>query len=582
MRTFRIVAGASLGAVALVTSSLTASAAPVAPTGDAGDSSAGRVAQPAGTGEFVVAYDGDVAAVAAAVAASGGEVVDVNEAAGIALVTSDDAGFAAAANATEAITATARNHSVGTSRPGQQHRFVEERPSAADRAEHGRRGDPRGSGHGPGRGQRAEPLADQQWDMAMMDVDAAHRRATGDGVTVGIIDTGVDGAHPDIAPNFDAARSRNFTMDIPSVDGPCEVATCIDPPNVDHNGHGTHVAGIVAAARNGIGTSGVAPDATIVNVRAGQDYGYFFLYEVVAALTYAGDAGLDVVNMSFYTDPWLYNCDSRDDYLSGDVSDEELAQQAFTKQTVTAALEYAHERGVTLVGAAGNGHTDLSLPTRSDADSPNFPIGSERPRVVTNDCLDLPTEGPHMISVSSVGPSGTKSDFSNYGPGSVEVAAPGGWFRDFFGTPQFQTPGNLVLSSYPLEVAIAEGLVDENGEPVDDFSYRSCDRRGRNCGIYTGLQGTSMAAPHVAGLAALIIEEHGDRDGRRGYSMDPDEVGRIIEESATDTACPAGGVEDYTDEGRPADWNAACVGTTDDNSLYGEGIVDAAAAVARR
>lgn len=583
MRTFRIVAGASLGALALVTSSLTASAAPAAPsvpTDDAGAATAARTAQPAGIGEFVVAFEGDAAAAVDAVTASGGEVVDVNEAAGIALVTSDDAGFAAAANATDTITATARNHSVGTSRPGQQHRFVEERPSAAERAEHGDRGD--GRGHGPGRGPRTEPLADQQWDMAMMDVDAAHRRATGDGVTVGIIDTGVDAAHPDIAPNFDAARSRNFTMDIPSIDGPCEVATCIDPANVDDNGHGTHVAGIVAAARNGIGTSGVAPDATIVSVRAGQDFGYFFLYEVVAALTYAGDAGLDVVNMSFYTDPWLYNCDSRDDYVSGDVSDDELAQQAFTKETVTAALEYAHERGVTLVGAAGNGHTDLSLPTRADDSSPNYPPGSERPRVVTDDCLDLPTEGPHVISVSSVGPSGAKSDFSNYGLGSVDVAAPGGWFRDLFGTPGFQTPGNLVLSSYPLHVAIAEGLVDANGEPVDDFSYRSCDSQGRNCGIYTTLQGTSMAAPHVVGLAALIIEEHGDRDGRRGYSMDPDEVGRIIEGSATDTACPAGGVEDYTDEGRPADWNAACVGTTDDNSLYGEGIVDAAAAVGRR
>ena len=54
--------------------------------------------------------------------------------------------------------------------------------------------------------------------------------------------------------------------------------------------------------------SGIAPDASLVNIRGGQDSGYFFLGPVVNALTYAGNNGLDVVNMSFYVDPWLYNC----------------------------------------------------------------------------------------------------------------------------------------------------------------------------------------------------------------------------------------------------------------------------------
>ena len=117
-------------------------------------------------------------------------------------------------------------------------------------------------------------------------------------------------AHPDMAPNFDRSRSRNFTQDIPAIDGPCEYATCIDPADVDDGGHGTHVAGIVAADDNGFGIGGVAPDATLVNLRAGQDSGYFFLYETVAALVEAGNLRLDVVNMSFYTDPWLFNCES--------------------------------------------------------------------------------------------------------------------------------------------------------------------------------------------------------------------------------------------------------------------------------
>src|SRR4029450_2466250 len=179
--------------------------------------------------------------------------------------------------------------------------------------------------------------------------------------------------------------------------------------------------------------------------------------------------------------------------------------------------------------AAGNEHTDLAAATRNDAISPDFPLNTEVTRVVTNDCLDMPAEAPHVMAVSAVGPSGTKSDFSTYGLGKISVAAPGGWFRDFVGTPQFQTPGNLVLSSSPLQVAIDGGRVGRNGTPTDDFSFRSCDRRGQNCGIYTYLQGTSMASPHVTGLAALVIERFGNGDARRGFSLDPDTVQSVRE-----------------------------------------------------
>ena len=113
--------------------------------------------------------------------------------------------------------------SLGRHRPaGLPHRFAEERPEAV--------GPPiPASGRRRGWSSQApseEPLTGLQWDMQMIgaNADGAHRRATGRGVDVGIIDTGVDASHPDIAPNFDTSRSRNFTMDIPSIDGPCEVA----------------------------------------------------------------------------------------------------------------------------------------------------------------------------------------------------------------------------------------------------------------------------------------------------------------------------------------------------------------------
>ena len=266
--------------------------------------------------------------------------------------------------------------------------------------------------------------------------------------------------------------------------------------------------------------------------------------------------------------------------MSGAVTAEQIAEQATIRKVVLAATEYAHDHGVTLVAAAGNGHTNYALPTRSDATSPDYPPGTEAERVVTSNCLDLPSEAPDVISVSSVGPSGTKSDFSNYGLGSVEVSAPGGWFRDGIGTPTFQTPANEILSSYPLDLGDRGGAL-RPGHPAAD--RRQLRRRLQRVAVRV----LHVPPGHVDGLAARGGRGRPDRAGARatatrqhGYSLDPDTVKSILLSTATDHACPAGGTEIYTDEGRPAEFNAVCDGTTANNGLYGEGIVNAAAAVA--
>jgi subtilisin family serine protease len=565
----------ALGVIAVVSTAVVASTATAS---GASDDDVGRQASAGVSEEYVVAFSGTADAATAAIEAAGGTVESLTPEVGAALVTSTNGAFVDDVQTQGGIRGAMLNHCVGTVRPGMPHRFAAERPSYGELAD----GGPGSAGQLSGTGPAAEPLADRQWDMAMIGAtpEGAHRTATGEGVDVGIIDTGIDGRHPDLAPNFDAERSRNFTTDIPAVDGPCEVASCVDPADVDDRGHGTHVAGIVAAANNNFGIAGVAPDATLVNVRAAQDSGYVFLYETVRALVYAGDAHLDVVNMSFYTDPWLYNCTSRDEYLEGTVTDDELTQQRLVRELVLGAVGYAHSMGVTLVGSAGNEHRDLAAPTRVDETSPDYPPDAARPRTVANTCLNLPNEAPQVIGVSALGPSTAKADYSNYGLGDVEISAPGGWFRDFAGTPAFQTPGNLVLSTYPLAAAIAQELADPKGDPTDEFSVKYCDDQGV-CGFYTYLQGTSMAAPHVTGVAALIIEAQGRLTRHGGRALDPAIVAAVLAGTAEDHACPAVGVEDYTDEGRTPDWNAVCEGTTDVNGLYGEGIVDAEAAVGR-
>jgi subtilisin family serine protease len=534
---------------------------------------AGLPAVQAGTGSgaarsYVVKYEEGVtlAQARAAVRAAGGTILRENAKVGVATVRSSNANFVLDATAQAALVGAARNVPIGNTGPG------DVRP-ARERLERG--GHVGASLDLDADVTASETLASLQWDMAMIEATEAGSYAVNRGdprVIVASMDTGVDGSHPDLAPNFDASLSRNFTTDIPLVDGPCEEepdASCSDPADVDENGHGTHTSGTMAAALNGIGISGVAPDVTLINIRAGQDSGYFFLQPFVDALTYAGDIGVDVVNMSFFIDPWWMNCPAN----PAD-SPEEQAEQQTVIAAATAALTYAHKHGVTLVASAGNEFTDLGAPTE-DSISPDFPPGIEKTRTVDNSCVVLPSEGVYVITTSAVGPSGRKAYYSNWGLPEIDVSAPGGDRREFFGTPQYGAPETRVLSSYPFDVAVHDGLVD--GATCTSLnSLIVVDASGGGCAVYAWLQGTSMASPHAAGVAALIVSKLG-RPDPSGVGANPIQVAARLRATAVDHACPDPRLFVYPDA--PGVFDAFCDGDPGRNGFYGNGIVNALKAV---
>lgn len=514
----------------------------------------GRAAAERPAVEYVVvaAAGADQSALSAALAGLGAEVVRAATELGTLLVRSRHPGFAAAASAVDDVAGVARHLAIG--RTGATLVDVGAASHVA-----------------------AAPLVEgAAWHDAMVRVGEAHLVEAGrPGVLVGVVDTGIDASHPELAGTVDLGLSRNFTTDDPRVDGSCASdpdGSCTDPADVDENGHGTHVAGTIAAALDGRGTRGVAPGVRLVNLRAGQDSGFFLLQPVLDAITHAADVGVDVLNLSFFVDPWLFACPAN----PAD-SPAEQAEQRAILEAMSRALAYAHDRDVTVVAALGNAHADLANPT-ADTMSPTFPPGGGRMRWVDESCRTVPAELDHVFGVVAVGPSGKKADYSNHGEGVADIAAPGGYLRDQQGPGGPHGRDNLVLAPFPQAAASALGLLGESGEPTGPEVVRDCV--GDRCAYYAYLQGTSMAAPHVAGAAALVVSRAGAPDPTRGgLWMAPDAVEAQLSATARDTACPSPALT-YAAEMRPTAYDALCVGGPAHNSVYGAGIVDAAAAVA--
>jgi subtilisin family serine protease len=265
------------------------------------------------------------------------------------------------------------------------------------------------------------------WGVIRIDAQKAWTSSTGSAVEVAIIDTGIDQDHPDLAGNIQGGK--NFVKKRGTIN-----------PNAwdDDNGHGTHVAGIVAAVDNEIGVVGVAPGAYLYGVKVLDRRGSGYVSDVIAGIDWAVfTKGVDVINMSLGT--------------TSDI------------QSFHDAVDTAYAAGIVVVAAAGN-----SGDTNSDND------------------VNYPARYSSVIAVAATDSADQRAYWSSDGP-EVELAAPGVYVRS---------------------------------------TYKG--------GGYSTLSGTSMAAPHIAGVAALVkataVRAPYDADG----VWDPAEIRAVLAATADD------------------------------------------------
>lgn len=279
------------------------------------------------------------------------------------------------------------------------------------------------------------------WNLDMVGAEAAWATSTGEDVVVAVVDSGVDLDHPDLA--------GQLVDGITTVGCGEDVATCGDGDWVGMDGeaqaldsHGTHVTGtVVAAANNGIGVAGIAPDAKVMPVKSLED-GTGTTADIAVGIRWAVDNGADIINMSL-----------------GGLPGTELLTVIGLDTVWQEAVDYAVANDVLVVAAAGNS---------------TYPFCSS------------PANVPGVVCVTSVGPDGLPAFYTNWGlrldlAGDV-VAAPGG--SGLGGCDQD------VLSTVPVGTGSGCGGAD-----------------------YDAFAGTSMAAPAVSGVAALLTAQCRDRAG---------------------------------------------------------------------
>ena len=335
-------------------------------------------------------------------------------------------------------------------------------------------------------GSWGQPYADL-WGLGKIQASTAWNTTLGTGAVVAIVDSGIDYTHPDIAANIwtnpgetglDAeGRDKRFNgIDddgnglIDDWEGYNFVNSDTTPGTnnpMDDFGHGTHVAGTVGAvANNGIGIVGVAPSSRVMAIKALASDGSGATDDLVRAVYYAANEGAHVINASW------------GGYSSG------------VTQAMSDVVTYAHDtKGVAFVAAAGNSTADVGTPTTG------YWPGNLR----------------DSITVAATDHTDAVSFFSNFGL-KIDVAAPGGGDSDPTGL--ISNPWDSILS---LRSSEAEGLLTMGGALVVGTNYFR-------------LYGTSMAAPHVSGVAALLHAKY--------PTFSPEQIRQALRVGADDIAAP--------------------------------------------
>ncbi len=377
-------------------------------------------------------------------------------------------------------------------------------------------------------------LGNQQWDKMRMNATGTGSYAVQRGrndVVVAVLDTGADvlpTAHPDIAPNLDFARSRSFVgANVPGGD-PSPVAWD------DRHGHGSWCLSAVGAPINTVGVSGVAPDVTLVALKVLSDTGSGSYLDIAEALIYAGENHFDVASMS----------------IGGFLNHTQFQALYIAVQR---SVEFARSRGVTPIAALGNNNFDLS------------------DGAFMRDTVEVPGEVPGVIGVSATGYYNQKSYYSNYGVGKADVSAPGGDRITQVPPPNYRG-GGRTLGAWARENlgGVSPVLLEED-----------CDITSADCGSYAWVQGTSMATPNAAGVAALIISQYGDftPDNSQKLHMPPTAVESVLQDTANNQPCPEPRTVTYPGQPSSLPPTAVCNGDAGYNGFYGKGIVDALKAV---